>query len=85
MEGKVARQIWMCDRESLVAVARVDSLYAAVESYDEIVEVETQSKTIRSRNLLVELVKPEFTARLVVVLADSPDVSGIDKYRAVHL
>ncbi len=55
-------------------------LYSEVETQQEICEVHSQAYAVGSGYLLVEFIELEYAARLVLVVADCPYVSGIDEY-----
>ena len=83
MECEVAAKVWMYERVVVSAcICRVDSLHASVETQHEEVECHTKSNAITCGYLLVEFSKLEHTSRLVGVVADGPDVSGVNKQRA---
>ena len=44
---------------------RIKGLHAYIKPQEEIVEVKTESETIGRRKLLIELIKPEYTTRLI--------------------
>ena len=67
----------------MVVIDRRDSLHAAVEAYDEVAEVQAQSQSVGCSQLLVERVESELTARLFFVVAQGPDIAGIDKQSTI--
>ena len=81
MEGEVALELRMRDGEMpvLVGIGGMDGFHAGVEPKDEVVEVEAKAEAIRDGNLPPELVEAELAAGLVVIVANSPDVAGIDE------
>ena len=64
-----------------VPVGRIDGFHAGIEAQDEVVEVETQAQSVGDGNLLVEAVETEGSSRLLFVVADGPDVAGVDEER----
>lgn len=60
---------------------RVVGLHAEVEPEEEIGEVEPQSGAVGEGELLVEFVEAEQSPRLCFIVADCPDVAGVDEQR----
>ena len=85
MEGKIAAEIGMDNRITLCPLGGIDRLHTSIETQHEKVQIEAQPQSVCHRNLLIELVKAELTSGLVLVIAQRPDVSGIDKHRAPEL
>ncbi len=81
MDGKVALETRMDDGEMVasVGVGRVDGLHARIEAEDEIVEVETDAQPVGHGYLTPELIEAELPTGLVGIVAEGPDVAGIDK------
>ena len=78
MESKVALEVGMNKWKPFLTLRRIVCLHTAVETDEEIVEVHAESKPIGCCYLFVEFVETEFSSRLVFVVADCPDVAGID-------
>lgn len=79
VEGGVALPVGVDERPWNLSLGRVVGFHAQVESQKKIVEVKAQSKTIGGRNLLIEFIELEHSSRLVGIVADGPDVAGVDK------
>ena len=87
VEREVALEAWMCDRvvAVVVGIGGMDSLHAGIEPQNEVVEVETKAESVRDGYLSPKLIEAELPARLVLVVADGPDVARIDEGRSVQL
>ena len=87
VERKVAAEVRVEDGVMLVIalIGRIDGLHSAIKTENEVIEVESQAKSIRISYLLVELIPLELSAWLVGIVAERPDVSGINERRAVEL
>lgn len=86
MECKVSAEIRVNDRIfPLVAVCRIDGFHSSVESDNEKVKIHAEAYSVAYGNLFVELIKSERTAWLVFIVADSPDVAGIDEEGSIEL
>ena len=66
-------------------VGRVDGFHAQVEAQDEILEVEAHASPIAHRQLLEEMGDAELSSRLVGIVAQGPDVAGIDEQGPAEL
>ena len=79
VEGKVTAQSWMDDGEMLllIFIGGIDGLHTHVETHNEVIEVQAQTQSIADCYLFPESIKMELSARLVLVVADSPDITGI--------
>ena len=85
MEAKVTIEFGMDDGEMAFGIleCRMYSLHASVKSENEVIEIETQTQSVCYGYLAPEGVNLELAAGLFSVLAQGPDVSGINKGRAV--
>ena len=80
MEGKITAKFWTEERILVLAGShRIDGFHTSIKSDDEVVQVETESQSVCYRQLLVEAVETEGPLLLSFVLADVPDVAGIDE------
>ena len=81
MHREVATEAWIDYRVMLatVGVGRVDGLHAHVQAHDEIVEIKAQTKAVGHGYLLVELIELELSARLVLIVLDSPNIARSTK------
>ena len=85
MQGKVAVEVRGNDRELLLSgVSRVNGLHCGVETEYEHIEIQSQSKAVRQCYIFVKCSKLELSARLLLVITDSPYVSGINEHRRMH-
>lgn len=79
VEGKVAAEVGVHQRIAVAPLAgRVYGLHACVEAQDEEVEVEADADAVGHGYLTIETVEAELPAQLVHVVAECPDVAGID-------
>ena len=87
MEGEVATEIGMNQRivSLAVLVCRIDSLHAGIETQEEIVQVQPETKSIGYRYLLPTCIPSELSSRLVLVVTKRPDIAGIYKEGSVKL
>ncbi len=69
----------MEERPGFLVHGRVVSLEAQIEAQQEISEVHAQTQAVGRSQLLVELVKLEHAPRLILIVADCPDISRIHK------
>ena len=67
-------------RPALLIHGRVVRFHAEVETQQEVCEIESYAEAVGRRNLLIEGIEAEQTAGLVLIVADSPHITGIDKY-----
>ena len=79
MEGEIALEFGMDDGEMLAlgCVGRIDGLHTAIETENEIIQVEANAKAIGNGYLAVEIVKAEDTIGLVGIVANVPNVARI--------
>ena len=63
----------------LLACGRIVSLHTHVETEEEIIEIQTYAKAVGSGQLLVETIEMKHAARLVLVVMDCPDISGVNE------
>ena len=87
MEGKVSAQAWMDNGIVclFLFVGRVDCFHTQVETQDEIVEVQSNAHTVAHSQIVEQSRELELSAWLVLIVAERPDVSCIDKERPVEL
>jgi len=86
MEGEVAAEDGMGDGVvTSTVVGGVDGFHACIEADDEEVEVHTEAESVGDGYLAVEAVEAECSAWLVGIVADGPDVTGIDEEGSVEL
>ena len=87
VQREVALEAGINDGEVLLGggVGRIYCLHAAVETQDEVVEVETNAQTVGNGQLPPEGIEAELPARLFRIFADGPNVAGIDKCGSVNL
>ena len=85
MEAEVAFEVGMDDGKMALGIpkCRMHSLHAAVQTKNEVIEIETQTQSVCYGYLAPEGVNLELATGLFGVLAQGPDVSGINKGRAV--
>ena len=81
MESKVSLHIRMPQGIMLfrTGIGRIDRFHTAVETKDEVIEVQTQSQSVCHSQLLVEVLEMELASRLLRIITERPDVSRIDK------
>ena len=85
MQCKIAAKARIYYRELVTsAKGRVNSLHSTVETEDKEVEFHSYTYTVGKGKVLIKSCKVELPARLLVIFADSPYISGIDKYRRVQ-
>ena len=88
MERQVTAQAWIEDgimRGVLLAVGRVHCLHSEVETQDEEVEVEPHAQSVSHGNILEKAAEAKLSSRLVVIVSQSPNVSGINEECAREL
>ena len=87
VEGIVATELWMNNRIVLVTllVGGIDGFHAQVETQDEEIEVETKSQAVTDGQLAGQVLETELSARLFVIFAQRPDVTGIDEEGSAEL
>ena len=66
-------------------VGRIDGLHTHVETQDEVVEIQSDTHTIRRGYLLIELVYLKLPVWLVGIVAKRPDVTRIHKQGTLEL
>ena len=64
---------------------RIDGFHGAVEAEDEVAEIQAEAHSVGCGYLFPEAVQAELATGLFVVLAESPDVAGIDEEASVQL
>ena len=84
MEGEVAREVGA--ENGVVQRPRgdsgVDGFHPAVETHDEVIEIQAQAQTIGDGEFAQERVEAELSAFGTDTAACGPDVAGIDEGRA---
>lgn len=87
MELEVATKARMQDGVVfvIVAIGGIDGLHGKVKTQDEVVEIESKTKTIGHSKLLIEMIQPELTTGLIGIVAQGPDITGIDEGCSVEL
>ena len=86
MEGEVAAEDRMDDGVAVASVIGwMDGFHAGIEAKDEEVEVHTETESVGYGYLAIEVVETEGASRLVGIVANGPDVAGIDEEGTVEL
>ena len=87
MEGEISFEVGMNDwiMASSVLVGWVDGLHTGVEAKKEVAEVESYAQAIGYCNLLPTGIKTELTTWLLLIVADGPNVTGIDEESSIKL
>ena len=62
----------------------INGLHTKVKSYDEIVEVQAQAKTVAGSHIIQYAREFELSLGLVFIVADGPDVSCVDEQGSVE-
>ena len=79
MEREITAKVGMNERDALLSLSRIECFHAAVEAKQEVVEIEPEPYAVGRSYLLIEFIEFKFAAGLVFVVADGPNVSGIDE------
>ena len=79
MQSIVALEVGMHKRPSLLVERGVVGFHTAVETQQEVVEVQTETDAVGGGDFLVERVEFEHASWLVLVAAYCPDVAGVDE------
>ena len=85
VEAEVTVEFGMDDGEMAFGILEcwMYSFHTTIESEDEVVEIEAQTQSIGYCYLAPKTVNLELAAWLLGILAQSPDVTGINKCRSV--
>ena len=83
MEGEIAFKVGIEQRIMLARgfVGRVNGLHAEVETQNEVVEVKSKTQSVGQSDLSIEAIEAELSAWLIGIIAQSPDVTCINKHR----
>ena len=81
VEGKVAAKARMQNRIVLArsGMGWVHGLHAEVEAQDKVVEIQSETKSVGHSQFAEETMEAELPALLVGIIAQGPDVSGINE------
>ena len=79
VEGGVSLEVGVDEGPFFLVSSWVMGFHTHVETKQEVVEVESDTDAIGCGELLIELAELELSAGLVLVVANGPDVTGIDK------
>ena len=79
VEGVVASPVGMNDRPGFFTEGRVMGFHAEVEPEQEIIEIKTNAGTISGGYLFIKRIKLENSSGLAGIIADCPDIPGIDE------
>ena len=82
MEGQVPAQAGMDDGIMCLFLFKggINGLHTQVEAQDEVVEVQAQTHAVANGDVIKQTRELELTARLVLIVAQGPDVTGIQEH-----
>ena len=83
---EVALEFGMDDGIVVAAVlmGRVDGFHGTIEAKDEIAEIQAHAQSVGHGYLAPKGVEAELSARLFLVVAQRPDITGIDESGAIE-